>query len=63
MRESPHAARPILWARLAPRSIPALARLHRIRDPVRQAADSDTLAEQALRALKVEVLTEHSAAR
>ena len=63
MRESPHAVRPILRARLAPRWIPALARLHRIRDPVRQATDSDTLAEQALRALKVEVLTAHSAAR
>ena len=48
---------------LAPRWIAALARLHRFRDPVCQAAESDTLAEQALRALKIEVLTEHRAAR
>ncbi len=64
MRETPTpagAAPPIPWARLAPRWIPALARLRRIREQVRHAADPYTLAEQALRALKVEVLTEHSA--
>ena len=67
MRESPQVARrrPACppGCALAPCWTAALARLHRFRDPVCQAAESDTLAEQALRALKVEVLTEHRAAR
>ena len=47
---------PTRLRRLALRALPALARLHRIRDEVRRIGDPFAVAEYALRELRVEVL-------